>query len=127
MRDSQPLEPVLAQIIDITEKPAAKPVTDEEVERARTQILSQIDLTLNSSERVGLALSDWVGIGDWRLMFLQRDRLRAVKTADVQRVWASYYKASNRTAGLFIPTKAPDRAEMPAKPDVVALIDELQG
>ncbi|HEU5137755.1 MAG TPA: pitrilysin family protein [Steroidobacteraceae bacterium] len=127
VRDGQPLEPVLAQVIDITEKPAAKPVTDEEVERARTQILSQIDLTLNSSERVGLALSDWVGIGDWRLMFLQRDRLRAVKTADVQRVWATYYKASNRTAGLFIPTKAPDRAEMPAKPDVVALVQDYKG
>jgi zinc protease len=127
VRDGQPLEPVLAQIIDITEKPAAKPVTDEEVERARTQILAQIDLQLNSSEQVGLALSDWVGIGDWRLLFLDRDRLRAVKTADVQRVWSTYYKASNRTAGLFIPTKVPDRAEMPAKPDVAALVKDYKG
>ena len=72
-------------------------------------------------------MSDWVGIGDWRLMFLQRDRLRAVKTADVQRVWASYYKPSNRTAGVFFPTKTPDRAEMPAKPDVVALVKDYKG
>jgi zinc protease len=127
VRDGQPLEPVLAQLIDIAEKPAAKPVTDEEVERARTQILSDIDLQLNNSEQVGLAMSDWAGIGDWRMMFLHRDRLRAVKTADVQRVWATYYKASNRTAGLFIPTKAPDRAEMPAKPDVLALVKDYKG
>ena len=127
VRDGQPLEPVLAQIVDITEKPAAKPVTDEEVERARTQILSQIDLQLNSSEQVGLALSDWVGIGDWRLLFLNRDRLRTVKTADVQRVWATYYKQSNRTAGLFIPTKSPDRVDVPAKPDVVALVKDYKG
>ena len=54
VRDGQPLEPVLTQLIDIVEKPAAKPITDEEVERARTQILKQIELNLNSSENVGL-------------------------------------------------------------------------
>ena len=101
----KPLEPVLAGLIDIAEKPAAKPVTDEEVERARTQLLSDIDRSLNSSERVGLMLSDWMGMGDWRLMFLHRDRLRAAKTADVQRVWANYLKTSNRTAGLFHPDR----------------------
>ena len=127
VRTGQPLEPVLAQIIDVAEKPAAKPVTDEEVERARTQILSQIDLALNSSERVGLLLSDWYAMGDWRLMFLHRDRLKAVKTADVQRVWGAYLKSSNRTAGLFYPTPAPDRAEMPASPDVAALVNEYKG
>ena len=66
-------------------------------------------------------------MGDWRLMFLHRDRLKAVKTADVQRVWGSYLKSSNRTAGLFYPTPAPDRAEMPASPDVAALVNEYKG
>ena len=127
VRDGQPLEPVLAQLIDIAEKPAAKAVTDEEVERARTQILKQIELNLNSSENVGLSLSDWAGMGDWRLMFVNRDRLRAVKTADVQRVWATYYKPSNRTAALFYPTKTPDRVEMPKTPDVVALVKDYKG
>ena len=97
------------------------------MERARTQLLSQIELTLNSSERVGLLLSDWAAMGDWRLMFLHRDRLRAVKTADVQRVWANYLKPSNRTAGLFYPTPTPDRAEMPASPDVAALVKDYKG
>jgi zinc protease len=68
-----------------------------------------------------------MGMGDWRLMFLHRDRLRAVKTADVQRVWAHYFKASNRTAGLFIPTAAPERADMPASPDVAALVKDYKG
>jgi zinc protease len=127
VRDGQPLEPVLDLITAITEKAAAKPITDEEVERARTTLLSQIELGLNSSERIGLALSDWEAMGDWRLMFLQRDRLRALKTADVQRVWANYLKPSNRTAGLFIPTKEPDRADMPASPEVAALVKDYKG
>jgi len=127
VRDGQPLESVVTQLIDIAEKPSVKPVTDEEVERARTQILTQIDLQLNSSENVGLALSDWSGMGDWRLMFLQRDRLRAVKTADVQRVWAAYYKTSNRTTAYFYPTKTPDRVEIPKSPDVAALVSNYKG
>ena len=43
---------------------------------ARTAILKNIELTLNSSERVGLELSEWIGAGDWRLLFLNRDRMR---------------------------------------------------
>jgi zinc protease len=97
------------------------------VERARTQILKQIELALNNSEQVGLWLSDWSGIGDWRLVFLHRDRLKAVKTADVQRVWSTYIKPANRTAGLFYPTKSPDRAEIPKSPDVVALVADYKG
>jgi len=127
VRNGQPLEPVLKTLTEITEKAAAKPITDEEVERARTTLLSGIELGLNNSESVGLMLSDWEAIGDWRLMFMQRDRLRAVKTADVQRVWANYFKPSNRTAGLFYPTAAPERAVTPATPDVAALVKDYKG
>jgi zinc protease len=127
VRVGQPLDPVVAQLIDIVEKPAAKAITDAEVERARTQILSQIDLQLNSSEQVGLALSDFSGMGDWRLIFINRDRLRAVKTADVQRVWSAYFKATNRTAAYFYPTKTLDRVEVPTAPDVVAMVKDYKG
>jgi zinc protease len=127
VRAEQSVDSALDQLIAVVEKPAAKPVIDAEVERARTQILASIDLTLNSSENIGLGLSDWIGMGDWRLMFLNRDRLRAVKTADVQRVWASYFKPANRTVGVFYPTKAPDRAEVPKAPDLVALLQDYKG
>lgn len=127
VRDGQPLEPVLAELIDIIEKADAHAVTDEEVERARTQLLTQIDLNLNSSDNVGLALSDWIGMGDWRLMFVNRDRLRAVTKDDVQRAWTRYHKQSNRTAGLFYPTKTPDRAEIPAAPEVLSLVKDYKG
>ncbi len=127
VRDGQPLEPLLAELIDIVEKPAAQAVTDAEVDRARTQLLTQIELNLNSSDNVGLALSDWIGMGDWRLMFINRDRLRATTTSDVQAAWARYYKQSNRTAGLFYPTKTPDRAEIPSAPEVLSLVKDYKG
>ncbi|HKU91200.1 MAG TPA: pitrilysin family protein [Steroidobacteraceae bacterium] len=127
VRDGTPLDPALNLLLDTIEKPAAKPVTAEEVERARNQILKQIELSLNNSEQVGLTLSDWEGMGDWRLMFINRDRLRKVSVEDVNRVWATYFKASNRTVGKFLPTKGPDRVEPPARPDVLALVKDYQG
>jgi zinc protease len=127
VRSDKPLDAALAALTADVEKPTVKPVTDVEVERARAQILKQIDLNLNNSDAIGLELSNWAGMGDWRLIFLNRDRLRAAKTADVQRVWNTYFKASNRTTGLYYPTKAPERVEVPARPDVVALLKDYKG
>jgi zinc protease len=127
VRQDQSAEAALQALLAVVEKPAAKPVTDEEVERARAQLLKQIDLNLNDATRVGLELSNWMAMGDWRLLFLHRDRLRAAKTADVQRVWAQYFKLANRTTALYLPTKEPDRATIPEAPDVLALVKDYKG
>ena len=66
-------------------------------------------------------------MGDWRLLFLHRDRLRTATVDDVRRVAAKYFKPSNRTVGLFIPTPQPDRAEIPPTPDVVAMLKDYKG
>ena len=39
-------------------------------------------------------------IGDWRLMFLDRDRVREATVAGVQRAALAYLKPSNRTIGV---------------------------
>src|SRR5262249_19649034 len=113
---------LLATIENLTKTPPTK----EEVDRARNQILKQIELNLNSSDQVGVELSEWIGTGDWRLLFINRDRLRKVAAEDVQRVAAAYLKPSNRTLGLFVPTQKPDRAEIPAVPDVAALVKDYK-
>jgi zinc protease len=127
VRSDKPLDAALAVLTADVEKTTVKPITDEEVERARAQILKQIDLNLNNSDAIGLELSNWAGMGDWRLIFLSRDQVRAAKTADVQRVWNTYFKASNRTTGLYYPAKAPERVDVPARPDVAALVKDYKG
>ena len=72
-----------------------KPPTEKEVARARIQLLKQIDLTLNDASRVGLGLSEWMAMGDWRLFFLNRDRIKKITPNDVLRVASVYLKASN--------------------------------
>ena len=107
----------------------ANPPTKEEVDRAKTSILKNIELTLNSSDRVGLSMSEYIAQGDWRLYFLYRDRVRKVTPEDVARVAAAYLKTSNRTVGLFVPTDKPDRAEIPTVSDtqLAAMLKDYKG
>ena len=117
-------EKTMLQTIDAV---VTNPATAEEVERARTRLLKDIDLTLNSADRVGLQLSEWIGAGDWRLFFLDRDRIKKVSVEDVRRVAALYLKPSNRTVGVFLPTAKPERAEIPSTPDLAALLKDYKG
>lgn len=101
--------------------------TDEEVERAKNAFARSFELLLNDSGRVGVELSEWAALGDWRLMFLHRDRMKSVTAADVQRVAASYFKPSNRTVGMFIPTGSPDRTRVPPTPEIASLLKGYRG
>src|SRR5436305_1756417 len=81
----------------------------------------------SAREGVGVTLSEAAAAGDWRLLFLERDEIKKVTEQDVLRVAKAYLKASNRTLGEFIPTKTPDRAEIPAPPDVTARFKDFKG
>lgn len=127
VRQGMSLEAARDALLHSVESIGANPPTKSEVERARGQILNNIDLSLNSSDQVGVALSESIGAGDWRLFFLYRDRVRKVSTEEVAQVAAKYFKPANRTLGLFIPTAKPDRAEIPATPDLMAALKDYKG
>jgi zinc protease len=105
----------------------ANPVTDAEVDRVRAKALRSIDETFHDPQRLGVAISESIALGDWRLFFLRRDRWRKVSAADVQRVALAYLKPSNRTVGLFIPDAKPDRAPAPAPVDIAAMVKDYKG
>ena len=103
------------------------PVTTEEVDRAKSDLLRTIDLSLASSDQFALALTEWVAAGDWRLFFLHRDRIRAARPPDVQRVALEYLKPSNRTVALFQPDESPVRAAIPPAPDLASEVTGYKG
>jgi zinc protease len=102
------------------------PFTKEEVDRARNSALSAFERQMNNSQAIALQLSEWAAIGDWRLMFLDRDRARSATVEDVQRTALEYLKTSNRTVGLFIPGE-PDRSVIPSNPNLAALLEGYKG
>lgn len=101
--------------------------TKEELERAKGRILKQWELGFNSSDRVGMNISEYIAQGDWRLYFLYRDAVEKVTLDDVVSAASTYFKPSNRTIGIFIPEEKPDRVEVPAAPDVASLVSSYKG
>jgi zinc protease len=121
------LDKARTTMLDTIDGVIKEPPSKDEVERAKTRLLKDIDLSLRNSERIGLFLSEYIAAGDWRLLFLERDRIRKVAPADVQRVAAAYLKSSNRTIGEFIPDAKPDRSEIPSKTDIAAELKDYKG
>jgi zinc protease len=103
------------------------PVTEEELKRAKASLLSDIDKTINDPQKLAVQLSESIANGDWRLFFLQRDRIENLTLADLQSVAANYFKESNRTLGQFIPTTTPDRSKLPDPVDVAKLVADYKG
>ncbi len=104
------------------------PPTVEEVDRAKTDFLSGIELAFNNPQGMALQLSEWAAMGDWRLFFVHRDRIGDVTANAVHQVAQAYFKPTNRTIGYFYPVaETPLRAEIPAPPDVAALVASYTG
>ncbi|MCA9085779.1 MAG: insulinase family protein [Planctomycetaceae bacterium] len=118
---------LLQGMIDVVEAAAAKGFTETEVERARQELLKQRELSIADSSGIAIELTNWAAQGDWRLFFLYRDRLEAVTVDDVTRVAQTYLIRNNRTAGLFEPTTAPERADVPATPSLDEMIGDYKG
>jgi zinc protease len=121
LSNEQSLDEVRKIMIDTVEGFVKEPPTKDEVERVKQRLLRSTENSMTDSQMLGLGLSEWAARGDWRLLFLNRDRVAKVTPDDVVRVAKAYFKESNRTVGEFIPTPAPDRAAIPATPDLEAL------
>ncbi len=121
------LEAARDALLRVVEGFAKTPVTEEEVDLARRRLVNDIELTLADSRELTSALSEYAGIGDWRMLFLHRDRLKKITAADVQAAATRYLKPANRTLGMFIPTQSPDRAEIPPVPDLAAALRDYRG
>ena len=110
--------PARAVLLATLESLVTEPLTQAELDRARLRWLKAWEQSFNDPEQVGVALSDSIAMGDWQLIFLLRDRVRALSLTDWQRVAAERLLPANRTLGTFVPTDKPRRAPAPAAVDV---------
>jgi len=127
LKPDQSIDEAQQILLNTVEGFANEPPTKEEVDRAKARILKNIELAQTNSQTIALMLGGYAGDGDWRALFLMRDEVGKVTPEDVVRVAKSYLKSSNRTLGEFIPTAAPDRAEIPATPDPAVRFKDYKG
>lgn len=122
----EPIEPVREALVQAVEEFATKPPTDEELERVRRSWLNTIERSLNNPQAVGVALSEPIALGDWRMYFVGRERVQKMTAGQIAASAGRYYLRSNRTVGTFIPEEASKRAELPAAPTVVEAMKDFK-
>ncbi|HTT12653.1 MAG TPA: pitrilysin family protein [Burkholderiaceae bacterium] len=111
------LEKARDRLIEVVESTFAKlPPTAEELDRVRKDSDNGYERALSNPEEFAVGLSESIALGDWRLFFLERDKVASVTSADVVKVAEQYFRRDNRTVGLFIPDDKPQRAEIPPAP-----------
>ena len=101
--------------------------SQEELERVRNDQYNGYERLLNSSPAMASNLSENVAVGDWRLLFWDRDLLKKVTAADVKRVANTYLIDSNLTVGIYVPDDKPLRAIITPAPQVDALLAGYTG
>jgi zinc protease len=106
------------ELIQVVEGLGNEPVTEEEFKRAQTKWLKSWEQQYSNPETIGVGLSETVAQGDWRLLFLMRDRVQALTRDAVQRVAQQRLLPSNRTLATYVPTERPLRAPPPEQVDV---------
>jgi zinc protease len=127
MGPQTPEAEVRNKMIETIEGMTTAPPRQEEVDRARATELNALTHEFESTTSIGIGLSEWIAIGDWRLFFVYRDELKKVTPSDVARVAKYYFKRSNRTAATLIPTDKPDRTDVPAAPDAETIANNYKG
>jgi zinc protease len=113
-------------LLETLEGVANDPIRSEEVARAKTELLNDFEQADADVSALVQALSEFSALGDWRLYFIYRDRLRKVTVDQVQRVALAYLRPANRVLGEFIPTARPERVQIPSAPDLRSAIESLQ-
>jgi len=127
VRKENSLDDVRDTMLDVIENATMTPFTQEEVDRAKQQLIKQRELSAADTSRIAVELSDWAAQGDWRLYLLHRDRIESVTPEQVTEVANKYLRRENRTLGMFVPSEKSEKVEVPAAPDLAALFENYKG
>ncbi|HEY0189746.1 MAG TPA: insulinase family protein [Kofleriaceae bacterium] len=121
------IDAVRVKLLAVVEGLAKTKVLDEELARFKAKAKKQFKQTFANSQSLGIAISEFIAAGDWRLFFVHRDQIERLTTADIQRVAAAYLLPSNRTLGVYTPSKTPERAPQQDTPDVGKIVGDYRG
>src|SRR5450631_2629842 len=122
----QAIEPVKDEMARIVESFGANPPTEEEMARTRVSFHNESEKALANHETLGVQLSEYIALGDWRLFFLSRDTIDKVTAEQVAAASAKYFRRDNRTVGIFLPEDNPQRADIPAAPALAEVMKDFK-
>jgi len=127
VKKGDPVERARDRLIEVVESTfGAQPPAEAELNRVRKDAETTFERTLGNPEDFGVALSEYVALGDWRLFFLARNRVPQIQSEAVAEVTQKYLRRDNRTVGIFVPEDEPQRAQIPATPTALERLADFK-
>ncbi|MBC3916618.1 insulinase family protein [Undibacterium sp. CY18W] len=102
------------------------PPTKDELERQKRDNANYYEKLLNNHESIGISMSEYIAMGDWRYLFKDRDDGDNVSAEQVTTAAKRYLVRDNRTVGMFIPEDNPQRAEVPTAPSMAEVMKDFK-
>jgi zinc protease len=121
------LDSVRDALVKTMESLGDLPFTEDEVDKAKVRSKRAAEMLQSNSQGMSNALSSACSHGDWRLLFIQRDRVAAVSAYDVNRVVKTYFQQPNRTVGVYIPAKESTRLAVPNALPIELVVRDYKG
>ncbi len=100
-QDHETVEAAIKETIDSIREEG---VSQEELDRARSQLRAQTAFDRDGPMQVASQLNEALAAGDWKLYTRYLDRLDEVTVDDVQRAARTYLTDDTSTVGWYVPT-----------------------
>ena len=95
----------LSPLDAIPNKLKNEPVSEQELDKAKTRARASLIRELDSNLGLARALTYYeVLTGNWRNLFRQLERIDQVTAEDIQRVARTYFTSTNKTVGTITTT-----------------------
>ena len=120
------VDKVQQQLLDRVEGRVDGHFTEADIQRVRDLAVVSYYQQMDNPPALIQQLSDVVGAGDWRLLFVLMGELPKVTLADVERVRTTYFVPANRTLGRYLPAESVERVEIPAAPPLDQRLANVQ-
>lgn len=128
VRKEKSLDVAEQAALEVVEQIKKEAPSQAEVDRIQNEYAAMFESSYTNPQAIGRQLSEYAAQGDWRMLFISRDRVQEVTPEDVQRVAQKYLVHSNRTTGYFYPTEdTPPRVTIDEAPDISTIVDGYVG
>jgi zinc protease len=109
------LEKVKDTLLNEIEGMYKVPVSDSELKRAKRNLMRGYKKQLLDSNELAMELTEYVALGDWAYFFQHMKDVSTVTAQEVDEVAKKYLLSTNRTLGIFIPSKDIAKATISAE------------
>lgn len=126
VKKGESLEAARDALIAAVEDFKKQPPSAEEIARVKRDEDNYFEKMLNNHESLGISISEYIALGDWRYLFKERDDNGKVSAEQVTQAVNRYLVRDNRTVGMFVPEDQPQRAEVPASPAMAEVMKDFK-